>query len=60
MCTTLLVMGSCAEQCVQCEGVSGYPNATICQDTYETTTNDQSPTWSDYQTGAVNAGCVKQ
>ncbi len=56
----IVLLGSCGDQCFKCENVSGYPNSTICKDTYETTTNDMSPTWAEYQETAVNAGCVKQ
>jgi hypothetical protein len=59
-CFALVLLGSCGDQCFKCEGVSGYPNSTICKDTYETTTNDQSPSWAEYQETAVSAGCVKQ
>lgn len=53
-------LGSCGDQCFKCQDINGYPNATICKDTYETTTNDLSPSWADYQSEAINAGCVKQ
>ena len=59
-CVTLVFIGACGNPCIKCENVSGYPNATICKDTYKTTTNSQSPTWDDYQSEAIHAGCVKQ
>jgi hypothetical protein len=59
-CSVVLLMGSCGDQCFKCQDIDGYPNAVICKDTYETTVNDQSPPWADYQSEAVNAGCVKQ
>ncbi len=55
-----IFMASCKEQCFTCQNISGYPNSTICEDTYKTTMTDQSPSWADYQEEAVQAGCVKQ
>lgn len=56
----LAMLSSCGDECFTCQGISGYPSSTICKDTYMTTVTEQSPSWADYQTEALNAGCLKQ
>lgn len=56
----LILLASCKEECFSCQDVPGYPNATICKDTYETTMTEFSPTWAEYQLEAVNEGCERQ
>ncbi len=59
-CGLILILGSSGDQCISCTEISGYPNAVICKDTYETTIDDQAPVWAEYQETAVTAGCIKQ
>lgn len=55
LCT--FIVTSCKEPCIKCEGVSGFPNGTICKDTYETSLTNGSQDWAMYSKGGVTAGC---
>jgi len=44
--------------CVQCKNVQGYPNTTICRETYETALTDDTPSWKEYADEAIRKGCT--
>lgn len=54
-----LFMSACnTPPCIICQDVEGFPQGTICRDTYETTTLPQSPHWDEFSQDALQAGCT--
>lgn len=54
----LIFLISCSPpDCIQCEGVDNYPDAIICKDSYETSLENQTPSWKEYTQEALSSGC---
>lgn len=54
-----LLWASCTADCITCANVEGYPNGTICRDTYETTLVEGTPDWKTYAGEGLTAGCTE-
>lgn len=56
---SIAFLGCNEPDCIQCNNVEGYPDALICRDTYETTMEEGTPTWKEYASDAIAAGCTE-